>query len=370
MISDIPKIIVQMRKLYLADSTPWIIGYSGGKDSTAVLQMAYYMLKDVPKSQRKKDVHVVCNDTLVETPPIVEHMTKTLESVAAAAKRDELPIITKKTVPPLKDRFFVKVIGRGYPSPTRVFRWCTDHMKIRPTNAYIKEQISKSGKAVIVLGTRRDESAQRAKTIKHYQEINGDGLLRTHGSLPGAFIYAPIQELQLEDVWTYLLQVPPPWDSTNRKLWQLYGRAGGRDCPLVLDETTQPCGNSRFGCWTCTVVRKDKSMEGLIDSGEEWMEPLLDYRDWLKEIREDMSLRESKRRNGQEAPGPFTLETRELMFRRLMEVEKEVGIELIPLEEKIEIQRLWKLDGYRGESIKAIEREQKAGRRKGLTNVR
>ena len=359
MISDIPKIITQMRDLYLADNRPWIVGYSGGKDSTAVLQMVYYMLKELPPEKRHKTVHVVCNDTLVETPPIVEHMTRTLEAVAVVSKEDGLPIITKKRIPPLKDRFFVKVIGRGYPAPTRVFRWCTDHMKIRPTNAYIKEQISQSGEVIIVLGTRRGESSQRSRTIKHYENIHGNGLIRPHGSLAGAYIYPPIQELDMEDVWSYLLQVRPPWDTTNRKLWVLYGRASGRDCPLVVDPTTQPCGNSRFGCWTCTVVRKDKSMEGLIDSGEDWMEPLLNYRDWLKEIREDKSLREPKRRNGKEAPGPFTLQTREVMFRRLMDIEKEVSMPLIPDEEKKEIQRLWKLDGYKGPTVVAIEREQK-----------
>lgn len=360
MIEDIPIIIEQMREIYLADKRPWIVGYSGGKDSSAVLQMVYYMLKDLPPKQRHKTVHVVCNDTLVETPPIVEHMTKTLDAIAVASQQDGLPIVTKKTTPPLKSRFFVKVIGRGYPAPTRVFRWCTDHMKIRPTNAYIKEQISKAGEVIIILGTRRSESTQRARTIQHYQDLHGDGLLRPHGSLSGAYIYPPIQELELEDVWAYLLQVMPPWGTNNRNLWLLYGKASGRDCPLVVDDTTQPCGNSRFGCWTCTVVRKDKSMEGLIDNGEEWMEPLLEYRDWLKEIRENKKLRKRKRRDGTVAPGPFTLRAREMMFRRLMDVEKEVGIELIPKEEKYEIQRLWELDGYKGSHITVMEREQKA----------
>jgi DNA sulfur modification protein DndC len=360
MITDIPGVIEQVRATYLADGRPWIVGYSGGKDSTAVAQIVYYMLKGLRPTQRHKDVHIVCNDTLVETPLIVEHMTKTLNAIAVAANRDRLPILTKKTVPPLKSRFFVKVIGRGYPAPTRVFRWCTDHMKIRPTNAYIKEQISKAGEVVIVLGTRRSESSQRSRTIRHYEELHGNGHLRPHGSLAGAYLYPAIQDLELEDVWTYLMEVKSPWGMKNRDLWVLYGKASGRDCPLVVDSTSQPCGSSRFGCWTCTVVRKDKSMEGLIDNGEEWLEPLLEYRDWLKEIREDRNLRECRRRDGTEAPGPFTLQAREIMFRRLMDVEREVGMELIPREEKQEIQRLWELDGYNGPLLSIIEQEQKS----------
>ena len=37
----------------------------------------------------------------------------------------------------------------------------------------------------------------------------------------------------------------------------------------------------RVGCWVCTVVTKDKSMEAMIENGEEWLEPMLEYRDLL-----------------------------------------------------------------------------------------
>jgi len=348
MLSDIPEIIAQMRKLYLADDRPWIVGYSGGKDSTALVQLTYYMLRDLPERKRHKTIHVVCNDTLVESPPVQKHMSTTLDLIGEAAKEEGLPIVTKLTSPELKNRFFVKVIGRGYPAPTRVFRWCTDKLKIQPTNSYIKEQISSVGEVIILLGTRRSESTLRARSIKKHEDANGheDGMLRDHVNLKGAYIYSPIQELELNDIWVYLLQVPSPWGSNHRDLWNLYGKAGGRDCPLVIDPSTVPCGTSRFGCWTCTVVRNDKSMESLIDHGDDWMQPLLDYRDWLKEIREDHSMREPKRRNGQEKPGPFTMATRQIMFQKLIEIEKAVGIQILPEEEKVEIYRLWNLDGF------------------------
>lgn len=352
----------QLREVYRKDKRPWIVCYSGGKDSTAVLQLVYYMLKDLSPQERYKAVHVVCNDTLVEAPPIVEHMSKTLEAVQWAAQRDGLPIVTQKTVPELKNRFFVKIIGRGYPPPTRRFRWCTDKMKILPTSAYIKEQISQAGEVVVVLGTRMSESPQRAKSIQHHIRIHGNGLLRSHASLRGAFIYSPIQDWELEDVWNYLLEVPPPWESSNRELRLLYERAAGfKECPTVIDKATEPCGNSRFGCWVCTVVRQDKSMEGMIESGEVWLKPMVEFRDWLKHIRENHpELREPRLRNGKEAPGPFTLRAREMIFRRLIGVEVAVGMSLISEEEKREIQRLWESDGYKGPSIWEIESEERA----------
>lgn len=355
------KALVQLREVYRKYKRPWIVCYSGGKDSTAVLQLVYYMLKDLSPKKRHKAVHVVCNDTLVEAPPIVEHMSKTLKAVQRAAKRDGLPIVTQKTVPALKNRFFVKVIGRGYPPPTRYFRWCTDKMKILPTSACIKEQISKAGEVILILGTRMSESPQRAKSIQRHMRIHGNGLLRSHASLKGAYIYSPIQDWELEDVWNYLLENPPPWEASNRELRLLYERATGfKECPTVIDKTTEPCGNSRFGCWVCTVVRQDKSMEGMIESGEEWMKPMLEFRNWLKQIREGHpELREPKQRNGKEAPGPFTLRAREIIFRKLMDVEVAVGMKLIPEEEKQEIQSLWELDGYHGPPIWEIEQDQK-----------
>ena len=38
-----------IRNLYLADDIPWVIGYSGGKDSTATLQLVWIALEELPK---------------------------------------------------------------------------------------------------------------------------------------------------------------------------------------------------------------------------------------------------------------------------------------------------------------------------------
>ena len=340
-----------MRELYLKDARPWIVGYSGGKDSTSVVQMTYRMLEDLPKIKRKKEVHFVCNDTLVESPPVRDHMHKTIEDIQKAADAAGLPIKTKVTSPELKNRFWVKLIGRGYPAPTRVFRWCTDKLKIQPTNAYIKEQISSAGEVIIVLGTRRSESSTRAKSIKKHEKENGNGILRNHVNLKGAKIYSPIQELELSDIWTYLLQVRPPWGGNHRDLWNLYGKAGGRDCPLVVDHQSAPCGTGRFGCWTCTVVKTDKSMESMIDHGEDWMEPLLEFRDWLKEIREDHSRRETTRRNGKVGAGPFTLTARQEILNHLLTVQSVTKLSLVTSDELAEIYRWWRVDGWNGSDL-------------------
>src|SRR5690606_32522619 len=117
-----------------------------------------------------------------------------------------------------------------------------------------------------------------------------------------ALVYTPIQDWITDDVWTYLLQVPSPWGASNRDLAAMYRSANSGECPLVIDDTTPSCGNSRFGCWTCTVVTRDKSMEAMVDNGEEWMLPLLEFRDWLTETQvpeKKYLYRQHKRRTGE-----------------------------------------------------------------------
>lgn len=352
LIESITKEIIDQ---YLADDRPWIVGFSGGKDSTTLLQLVFYALLELQKTHSlHKEVHVLCNDTLVENPAVVRWVDDTLEKIRSAGEGYGLPMKVAKVVPALGDSFWLNLIGKGYPSPNRFFRWCTERMKINPTNAYIKEQVGRHGEAIILLGTRKAESANRAASMARY-ERKGQRL-RKH-QIPGVFVFAPIANLIDAHVWAYLLQVPSPWKSDNRKLFTLYRNASGGECPLVIDTSTPSCGNSRFGCWVCTVVDHDKSMEGLIDSGETWMEPMLDFRDWLKRIRDDESKRQNYRRNLQDGLGPFTKETRIEILYRLLEIQRETGQNLISNEELSGIQYVWLHDFHQPPDVQQIYAE-------------
>jgi DNA sulfur modification protein DndC len=353
---DLPTTYKEIQAIYCQDSRPWILGYSGGKDSTAILQLVFIAVSQLPKSKRTKTIHVLTSDTLVETPPIVRFIRDTMSAVARAAKELDLPIETHIVSPETEDTFWVNLIGRGYPSPNRWFRWCTDRMKIQPANRFILKQVSQYGEAVVVLGVRKSESATRAQVMS-FHEIPGQ-VLRRHSTLPNAYVYAPIENWELRDVWTFLLSIPSPWGQDNRSLVALYKKARGTgECPLVIDTTTPSCGNSRFGCWVCTVVERDRSMEAFIDAGEDWMEPLLELREWLAQIRNDPTKRAQKRRNGQAGLGPFTMETRQEVLRRLLKTQQAVGQELISSEELQEIQRVWHDDGDWEDSVLKIIEE-------------
>jgi len=324
-------ILTEIKEQYLADNIPWVIGFSGGKDSTTVLQMIFYTLSELPKEKLQKEIHVLCNDTLVENPAIDKYVDEQLLKIKIYGKNKLFkhnPNLFNicKVAPKLEDTFWVNLIGKGYPSPNRWFRWCTERMKINPTSSYILKTVNKYGHAIIVLGTRKSESSNRAASMNSY---NKGERLRKH-RLTNAFVFAPIAELSNSEVWAYLLQVPSPWDGSNRKLLGLYKNAcSGGECPFVIETGTQSCGKSRFGCWVCTVVDRDKSMENFIDNGESWMKELLFFRNWLYDIRQQNYQYVPKYLNAKVKFGPFLLKTREEILNKLLEMQAHLPVELI-----------------------------------------
>ena len=328
---------------------PWIVGYSGGKDSTLVTHLVIDHLISLPRSERTRAVHVVANDTLVESPLVMEHVRIGLSEIEKAARAFDLPAVVATTAPQLNQTFWVNLIGRGYPSPNRSFRWCTDRMKIQPTSNYIREQASISGEVILLLGVRRSESATRAGVAARYD--NGSRLNR-HNDLQGCLVFRPILELDTDDVWEFLAENKPPWGGSHDRLIQLYRDAGGGECPVVTSTADAPsCGttSSRFGCWTCTVVEKDKSLAGFVVSGFDQFMPLLEFRDWLVEIRNDPTRRLARRRNGRVTitkkgvfvPGPFNMATRHEILDRLMALQTKSKMVLIRESEMERIRELW-----------------------------
>ena len=351
-------IYAEIHEVYLGDNRPWILGFSGGKDSTCMIQIIWSALKKLPKANLKKMVYVISSDTLVESPKIVETVTDTLDKMERSAKKSLLPMETNLVRPILDDTFWVCMIGKGYPAPSNTFRWCTDRLKIKSANKFIEDKVSEHGEVVMVLGSRKDESTTRAQVINRHL-IKGSHLSH-HNLLPQAFVYAPLRDFTTEDVWNYLLQNKSnQWGGNNRDLLAMYQNANAAECPLVVDSSTASCGNSRFGCWVCTVVERDKSMESMIDNGEEWMEPLLELRQMLKDTQnpeKKNEFRDLKHRNGhvvfwkdKVTYGPYKFEFCKTILSTLLNAQNTVrkngpdpNISLIHDDEIHEIQRIWR----------------------------
>ena len=259
------RVVADIRAEYLSSdqSFPWIIGFSGGKDSTLVAHAVFTALLDISPSRLTRPVHLIANDTLVESPLVVAHLHQSLAEIRHAAETLDLPITVATTNPNPDNTFWVLLIGKGYPSPNSTMRWCTDRLKIQPTSRYILDQVAACGSAIIVLGVRKDESASRKRNVEANQNDAGTRL-HPHKDLKGAFVYRPIVDLTTDEVWEILASTAPPWGGTHKRLIKLYRDAAGGECPIVMSQEEAPgCGtnSSRFGCWTCTVVEKDKSLQ-------------------------------------------------------------------------------------------------------------
>ncbi|MEH2192594.1 MAG: DNA phosphorothioation system sulfurtransferase DndC [Nostoc sp.] len=367
LVDYIQALTTEIQELYCLDEIPWVVGYSGGKDSTATLQLIWNAIAALPQEKRTKTIHVITTDTLVENPVVSVWVRNSLEQMKVAAIEQEMPIEPHLLYPAIKDTFWVNLIGKGYPAPRNRFRWCTERLKIQPSDSFIRAVIRSSGEVILVLGTRKAESTKRAATMAKHREWRVRDHINTNPNRPNSLIYLPIEDWRTDEVWIYLNQWQNSWGYSNKDLFTMYrGATADNECPLVVDTSTPSCGDSRFGCWVCTIVSKDKSMEAMIQNDEEkeWMQPLLDIRNEL-DIKEDWDKRDFRRiwgdvqlfernKNGEISvepiPGPYTKYWREHWLRRLLEAQTKTrqtapenmrDITLITLEEMSEIRRIW-----------------------------
>lgn len=348
----------EMELVYLHDQRPWMIGYSGGKDSTLLCQLVFEMLESLPEENRWKPVYIVTSDTMVENPIVKTYMHKMSKAINEASTAKNLNVQAHIIYPEIRQTFWSLMIGLGYPTPEPPgFRWCTERLKINPSNAFTYDTIKKDGEIVILLGVRKAESAARSRSISS-REIEGK-LLTPHPQIAKAYVYSPLSEVRNENVWEYLLRGDgkSAWNTDNHYLYNLYQGENLSEEDSVVGQVNKDnmkvTGNSRFGCWICTMVKEDKSLKNFIDHGASELIPLRDFRNWLVELRATPEARDYRRRNGsvyltssgEYGRGPFTMETRKEILKRLLQLEVETGFELITLEELKMIDKLWEDEG-------------------------
>lgn len=353
-------IMETIRNLYLVDDIPWVIGYSGGKDSTATLQLVWYALEKLAPDELKKPVHVINTDTLVESPVISRWAKNSLDELEKMSDEKGMPFKTHILTPKVDNTFWVNFLGRGYPFPRKKLRWCTDRLKIQPVNNFIKEKIAEHGEIILVIGTRKAESANRAKTMAKYEKMRVRELLSPNPSLANELVFSPLENWTDDDVWIYLMQYKNPWGYSNKELMTIYrGASADNECPLMVEKDLPSCGKSRFGCWVCTMVERDKSMEAMIANDKEkaWMNPLLEFRNEFGNESADRDRRSFRKMNGSLQGsykrlhhGPYKKEIREEWVRKLLTIQRDLNkncpeefeyIELISNDELREIRRIW-----------------------------
>lgn len=368
----------EIQELYQVDAVPWIIGYSGGKDSTAVVQLVWQAIEELPIEKRTKPIHVISTDTLVENPVVAQWVGRSLVQMEKAAADKNMPFRPERLTPSTENTYWVNLIGKGYPAPRHKFRWCTERMKISPSNAFINSIVRGNGEAILLLGTRKKESQRRQRTMAEHEKYRVRDRLSPNSTLPGTLVYSVIEDWSNDEVWMFLMQFKNPWGYNNKDLLTMYqGASADGECPLVVDTSTPSCGDSRFGCWVCTLVDKDKSMSAMVQNDEEkeWMYPLLVFRnkyldfrpaDGRRDEQTDRERRDFRRMNGsitiynaRSVHGPYTQASREELLFELLKTQEAVrklgreggikhaeAMELITLHELEEIRRVWVVDKH------------------------
>lgn len=340
-----------LKEQYLADDRPWVVTFSGGKDSSTVLHLTVEVLQELKQENKDtKIVYIVSSDTKVEMPLIDKYFFKKLEEIKKFIIKNQLNMKVAVVSPESKDSYWSLLLGRGYPSPNQSFRWCTDRLKIKPATKFLTTLSTNNKSILMLLGVRSDESQTRAISIEK-RDRNHRGLVK-HDNVPNAFVLSPVKDWSNAEVWSFLSTYKAPWGS-HQDMMTLYDKGSGEaDCNIALNPESPSCGKTRFGCWVCTVVSKDKSMANMLKNPEDfWMKPLNDFRNKLEAYREvDSGKRQTIRRNGQKGYGPFSMGTRQELLEELLKIEKNLlvnldGKYLISDEDIIQIQKEWLHDG-------------------------
>jgi DNA sulfur modification protein DndC len=285
----------------------WIITYSGGKDSTALVVLSLYMKAIHPDI----DLNITYSDTMMEIPQMANVASTFLKAI-----ENRYPAKVKIVYPEIEDTYWVRMIGRGYPPPGPRFRWCTPKIKIKPSRKLHKD------KGLFITGLRMGESQQRDIRLKS-SCLNGGA--NECGSdvwvnQKGIDVAAPIIHWTAEEVWYFLMMPSQKAIPETQLVVDLYGNTG-----------------MRFGCWMCTVVMKDKTMIALAKSGDIKVQKLLEFREWIVEESKKPENRYF-RKDGRK--GRLKKDYRKRILDRVQHLQNTIGISLISSEEVRECLKL------------------------------
>jgi len=362
-----------IRKYYIEDERPFVLAYSGGKDSNALLYLAMNTLLEMQKDELelKKEISVVTSNTMAELPPMLRQIKKSLNEIKKFAQKNKLPVKVYEVLPKVKNTLNVQFLGVGMPPPNGSFRWCTDKLKKLPSDNFIVKHYKGKKGFITLTGSRRAESFDRASALVNASRAGTD--LKFNSRYVEASNLTPIEHWTVKDVWSYLfMQNNSITDMTF--LWDLYSDASGKEsseCSFVgaggkeIDEGKIGCGVSRFGCWQCFIVRgEDKALGGLLKSGYKNIDLYVEYRNWFWNLtqqgwhnvrdvyRHDTFGRKMYLKGGMQNPKfgmtqarGLRLAIRMASFKRIIKLQSKVKDTLITLDEIIEIQRRWLYEG-------------------------
>jgi DNA sulfur modification protein DndC len=251
---------------------PWEVGFSGGKDSTVLchLVLEYVKQASVEGCPLPPKVYILYSDTLLDLPILRRHTISTLKKMESFCAQFNGLVEVRILKPAPGQDYFTLLIEKGYPAPHYRFRWCMDRLKIDPTLDFLQG----IGKFVMISGVRRDESQTRRRNLQRRNQT------QPIAEVDGVVMVAPLLDWGLGDIWDFLTYYRQPWSGESyAELFEIYR----------LGDNLEGCGrcaltpNSRFGCWVCTVVRKDRLLNSLAPLHQEY-KIMLEAKERIRQI--------------------------------------------------------------------------------------
>jgi len=323
---------VQSLAAYGGNYRHWAIAYSGGKDSTATVAFVAWAI-NAGLIQAPESLTILYADTRMELPPLQQGALNLLQTMR------ERGYDARVVLPPIEERFYVYMLGRGVPPPKNRFRWCTPQIKVEPMATALASLREQTGEKLLMLtGVRLGESAARDQRIalscsKDSGEC-GQGWFQTATDTAVADTLAPLLHWRLCHVYD----------------WLYFDERHGFDISGIASVYGED--EVRTGCVGCNLASRDTAIERLIKNPQwRYLSPLMElkplYREltkskWRKrkaepELRKDGSYS----KNGQRM-GPLTMAGRKYGLEKVLDIQARARVDLINAEEETAIREMWK----------------------------
>lgn len=247
-LAEAQQLTIQSLQAYAYDKTTWVVGFSGGKDSTALATFLDYAFSN-GQLKRPENLIIAYSDTLMELPSLeygAHALLNKLQGKGWQVRRSkpQLEVKDQRT-----ERFFVTMLGKGYPPPNNRFRWCTDRMKGQKIDGMYKAIAEEYGNDYIGFdGIRKGESAVRDRVITTSCSVGdgecGQGWFHTTGS--GQKL-SPILHWRACNVWDWIIEACFEHDYPIASVIETYG------VDITDDGFEEPL-SARTGCIGCPLV--------------------------------------------------------------------------------------------------------------------
>lgn len=322
-LKDAIALSIQSLQAYGNDRSTWVVGFSGGKDSTATITFIDWAIK-TGQVQRPANLIAIYCDTAMELPSLESNAHQLLDHLERTGWRTIRTIPQLETKPTKTERFFVTMLGRGYPPPSSRFRWCTQRMKADKIDAAYKLVFQEYGEDFLGIdGIRKGESAARDQIIVASCSSDdgecGQGWFHKNQRGSG-YNLSPLLHWRICHIWDWLMIADLEHGYPTRGVAETYGFEEGDD-PSDLSGRTGCIGCPLVTCGNKSKPKPDKALATVLQS-DRWshLAPYQKLSEIYWQLRWNETTRHKKEGGGK---GCLTITARRWALAEILAIQNE-----------------------------------------------